>query len=423
MLGLVKVGRTLYRDEVEHINVYPLDNKIELLVTNGRYSRYTSNFSYLVAEFYALMPERGALDLLNKTLNIKLEQDSLRRIGAAVAQPYLLALCNEVENKDKILQSAANEPGFVEKRMQEIDASPNRDAILLKALKEGVEGSERQRTKSDLNVIYVEVDGTGVSGLPRELSNKGKNGGPATTFEVKIGVMFNQPFDSKGFPLLKKSKIFRDSSTQYMGTVEKVGPFTAQLDTFTKMHGIDSANQVVFLSDGALWLEKLRMKLFPNSIGIIDLFHARQHLYRLVDSLYSDCEGEKMDFYMKYRHLLDLGEIDQIVNLISQKITHSNKKNIEKQLNYFTENKKKMQYGLFRAAGLFIGSGVVESACKIIAEIRLNGSGMRWLKKNAAIVIVLRCAIHSGIYNSGTCNSATVLHPPFNSGSCASATA
>ena len=419
MLGPVEVWRTLYRDEVEHINVYPLDEKIELLVINGRYSRYTCNFSYLAAEFYALMPEKRALDLLNKTLNIKLEQDSLRRIGAAVAQPYLQISRNKIENKDEILQFAANKTNFVEMRIQEIDASPDRDVILLKALKEGVDGIERKRTESDLSAIYVEADGTGVSGLPKELSHKGKNGGPAKTFEAKIGLMFCQSFDSNGLPLLKNSHIFREpDNTQYMGTVEKVESFTSQFDSFTKMHDIDSANQIVFISDGAPWLEKLRMKLFPNSIGIIDLFHARQHLYSLVDSLYSDFIHEQMPFYMKCRHLLDLGEIDQIVNLISQRVTSSNKNAIDKQLSYFVENKNKMRYGLFRAAGIFIGSGVVESACKIIVENRLNGSGMRWLKKNAANVIDLRCAIYSGIYGY-----VPALHCAPYSGSCASATA
>ena len=419
MLGLIEVGRRLYLDKVNHINVYPLDEKIELLMIGEHYSRYTRNFSYLVAEYYALMPERRGLNLLKKTLNLKLEQESLRRIGAAVAQPYLQILRNKIENEKEILQFAVNEPNFIELKMQEIDASPDRDAILLKALKEAVEGIERKRTESDLIVTYVEADGTGVSGLPKELSDKGKNGEPANTFEVKIGVMFNQPFDPKGLPLLENSQIFRDpDSTQYMGTDEKVAQFTAQLDTFTKMHGIDSANQVVFLSDGALWLEKLRMKLFPNSIGIIDLFHARQHLYSLVDSLYSDCKDGQIPFYMKCRHFLDLGEIDQIGNLISQKITRSNKKDIEKQLNYFTENRNKMRYGLFRAAGLFIGSGVVEAACKVIAEIRLNGPGMRWSKKNAANIIALRSAIYSE-----NCDSYTGFEFGFNSGNCDSATA
>jgi len=49
---------------------------------------------------------------------------------------------------------------------------------------------------------------------------------------------------------------------------------------------------------------------------------------------------------------------------------------------------------------MFIGSGVIESACKTMVENRLNRSGMRWSKKNAANVIALRCAIYSGCYDS-----------------------
>ena len=404
-LGLVEgVGRTLYRDEVEHVNVYPLDEKIELLVVGDRYSRYTGNFAFLAAEYYARMPERAALELFMKTLNIELKQDSLTSIGAAVAQPYFPNLCNEVkykedEYKEEILQSAPNNPNFIKKRMQEIDASPDRESILLKALDKGVEGTERKHMEADQIVSYVEADGTGVSGLPKELSDKGKNGGPAKTFEAKIGVMFNQSFDSKGLPLLHNNRIFRNpDSTQYMGTVEKITQFTMQLDAFTRMHGIGFADQVVFLSDGAHWLEKLRVKLFPNSIGIIDLFHARQHLHKIVDSLRFHLKHRKVEFYEKCSRLLDLGEIDQMVNLISQKTTDSNKDAIDKQLGYFIDNKDKMRYGLFRAVGLFIGSGVVESACKTIVENRLNGSGMRWSKKNAANVITLQCTIESGRY-------------------------
>jgi hypothetical protein len=395
--------------------VYPLDAKIELFIINERRSRYTENFAYLAADYYARMPEREALELLEKTLNIKLAQDSLTSIGAAVAQLYFQQLCNWMEDKepqsetsepnfvemeDKELQSETIEPTFIEKRIQEIDASPDRESIIAKALEDSVEGTERKSTESDLRVIYVEPDGTGVSGLPGELSDQGKNGGPAKTFEAKIGVILRQGFTPQGLPLLNNNRIFRDpDSTQYMGTVEKVEQFTRQLDAFGRMNGIGCADLIAFLSDGAIWLEKLRRKLFPNSIGIIDLYHARQHLHKLVDSLCFYRIHTRVAFYEECSSLLDLGKIDQMVDLISQKVTKSNKDKVEKQLAYFTGNKEKMQYGLFRAAGLFIGSGVVESACKTIVENRLNGSGMRWTKKNAANVITLRCAIYSGMYN------------------------
>jgi len=51
-----------------------------------------------------------------------------------------------------------------------------------------------------------------------------------------------------------------------------------------------------------------------------------------------------------------------------------------------------MRYELFRAAGLFIGSGVIEAAFKTIVGKRMKNAGMHWSKKNAEGVIALRCA-------------------------------
>ena len=398
-LGVIDgVGRTRYIDEVENINVYPLDEKIELLMVEGRRSRYTGNFARLAAEYYARMPERDALELLERTLCIELELGSLTNIGAAVAQPYIPKLYEEAESSQALPQAAVVELGFIEKRIQEIEASPDKDEIILKALEKGVDGVERKRIGADMTVAYVEADGTGASGLPWELSDKGKDGGPAKTFEVKIGLSFKQSFDCKGIPLLEKGRIFREpDSTHYMGTVERIGQFTMQLADFTRIHGVYCADQIVFLSDGAACLEKLREKLYPHSIGIVDLYHSREHLGKIVDSLYL-YGRRKIAFYKECSHILDLGEIDQMITLIRNKVTDSNRASVDKQLEYFAKNKMKMRYGLFRAAGLFVGSGVVESACKTLVENRLNGSGMRWSKKNAANVIALRSAIYSGSY-------------------------
>jgi len=409
ILGLIEdVLRPLFRDEVEHENVYPLDEKLELLEIEGRRSRYTSGFAHLVGELYALLPIRDGIRLLMKIVGISLEKDSLTAIGAAVAQSYIPPHYDEVEEAEEAEekeeeatpQDVVCEPCFIEKRIQEIDASPDRDTIILKALREQVDGIDRKQAKAAKSLSYVQADGTGVSGLPRELSDKGKNGGAAKTFEAKIGVFFTQYFDDNSLPLLKNGNIYRNpDSTRYIGTVEKIGQFTPQMKAFAEANGIGEEDQIIFLSDAAHWLEILRKKLYPKSIGIIDFYHASDRLYKLVDSLLFYSKKRKTIFFEKCYNFLELGMIDQLADLIKQKITDSNRESVEKQLAYFTGNKKKMRYGLFRAVGLFIGSGVVEAGCKIIVENRLNGSGMRWIKKNAANVIALRCAIHSGEYD------------------------
>ena len=51
-----------------------------------------------------------------------------------------------------------------------------------------------------------------------------------------------------------------------------------------------------------------------------------------------------------------------------------------------------MHYLTFRAEGLPIGSGTVESAVKQFKQ-RLGGTGMRWNKTNAEQMVVIRTAI------------------------------
>jgi len=57
---------------------------------------------------------------------------------------------------------------------------------------------------------------------------------------------------------------------------------------------------------------------------------------------------------------------------------------------YFTNHRHQMDYPGFVAAGLPIGSGVTEAACKTLVKQRLCASGMRWKNKGAKIVLSLR---------------------------------
>ncbi len=63
-------------------------------------------------------------------------------------------------------------------------------------------------------------------------------------------------------------------------------------------------------------------------------------------------------------------------------------------MGYFVRNVGRMQYGTFRAAGSFIGSGVVEAGCKTVIGGRCKQSGMFWPESGAQNILALRC-IHS----------------------------
>jgi hypothetical protein len=50
-----------------------------------------------------------------------------------------------------------------------------------------------------------------------------------------------------------------------------------------------------------------------------------------------------------------------------------------------------MRYPEFRRQKLFVGSGVIEAACRTVVAKRLKQSGMFWTVRGANAILALRC--------------------------------
>ena len=69
---------------------------------------------------------------------------------------------------------------------------------------------------------------------------------------------------------------------------------------------------------------------------------------------------------------------------------------VEQAVQYMERNLARMDYALLSEAGLVIGSGVTEAACKHIIKERTGGSGMRWKRRALQAVLSLRALVESG---------------------------
>lgn len=59
------------------------------------------------------------------------------------------------------------------------------------------------------------------------------------------------------------------------------------------------------------------------------------------------------------------------------------------EISYYTTHRERMDYPMYHARGLHIGSGTIESACKQIVSARLKLAGMRWSTTGAEAVAVV----------------------------------
>jgi hypothetical protein len=59
-------------------------------------------------------------------------------------------------------------------------------------------------------------------------------------------------------------------------------------------------------------------------------------------------------------------------------------------LEYLGKRREQIRYAEYELMGLPIGSGIVESANKLLVEERLKGSGMHWARQNVNPMLALR---------------------------------
>jgi len=249
-------------------------------------------------------------------------------------------------------------------------------------------------TAKTLATLYIEFDGTGVPMVPHEVAGrKGKQkDGSAKTRETKLGCVFTQTgFDEKGRPV-------RDpATTSFVGAIEPAESFGWRIYAEAVRRGLFEAERVVILTDGAEWIKNAVQTHFPWATHVIDLYHAREHLIDLCKRLF-DRDLRRLNYYKdQWWDDLDQGDIETIVKQAKGFLPkHPNaKKDARRQIAYFEKNKKRMRYAHFLAQGLFVGSGVVEAACRTVIGQRLKQSGMEWTVRGANAVIALRCGIQS----------------------------
>jgi hypothetical protein len=243
---------------------------------------------------------------------------------------------------------------------------------------------------NDIPVLYIEMDGTGVPVTAAETEGRlGKSGkDPAHTREVKLGCVFTQTtIDREGRPV-------RDNaSTTYTGAIEAAEEFGRRIYSEAWQRGWSQADKKVIIADGAVWIWNIADREFPGAIQIVDLYHARQHVWVLAGKLFPTQERQRKRWATGLQNKLDAGKIESLVKQLRAFPALSDEAGelLRVEADYFHRNRERMRYPDYRRQKLFIGSGVIEAACRTVIAKRLKQSGMFWTLRGANAILALRC--------------------------------
>ena len=180
------------------------------------------------------------------------------------------------------------------------------------------------------------------------------------------------------------------ASSVFVGHLGNAAAFgvklAAQLDPY-KGRGRD----LVFISDGALWLRQLMEKACPQATLILDIYHAMEHISQAGKASFGTGQAASNWFDEQHKLLLD--------SRLNEVLTHLKQLPIAPALRdsvwaYLQANRDRMDYKTYRERGLLIGSGAIESAHRTVMQRRLKRAGQRWSNNGAQRVLTLRvCAM------------------------------
>ena len=221
---------------------------------------------------------------------------------------------------------------------------------------------------------------------------RGKTSPQARTREVKLGCVFTQTSCDE------QSRPVRDEdSTSYTGAIEDAASFGRRIYSEACRRGWSRARKKVVIGDGAAWIWNLSHEYFPGAIEIVDLYHAREHLWELAAKLFPRDDKRRRGWVRRLKRLkkkLDAGRIEQLIDAL--RATETGDAELAHRLaleaEYFARNADRMRYREFRRQGLFVGSGMIEAGCRTVIASRLKRSGMFWSVRGANAIAALRCS-------------------------------
>lgn len=259
---------------------------------------------------------------------------------------------------------------------------------------------EKKREAERLTRLYIEMDGV-LARMRRgsvPLEEKEQQRAGDVYREVKVGAVFAATRGPKRSPLVPDVFVDEAGPIRYVARRTSAENFGPLLYALAVTCGVQRARQVVVLGDGALWIWRLVAEHFPSAVQIVDLWHAREHVWKVAHALFGRATPEGVAWAAHACHLLEEGRSADVVMMIQALPSlapepGSSRSVPEIEADYFLSNAERMRYPTYRAQGMHVGSGIAEAACKTVVSTRAKRAGMRWTPAGLDAMLPFRTAV------------------------------
>jgi hypothetical protein len=171
------------------------------------------------------------------------------------------------------------------------------------------------------------------------------------------------------------------SEARFVARMTGVEAFRRDLTRILSLERAWECPQVAFLGDGAPWIWNMAQEICPNAVQILDFMHAVGAAAKPAEMMFADDKimmsvwTDTVSAWLRAGRVVELGaQLQECAFATRGKLREA----FVAAARYFDNNASRMKYDEYRARGLPIGSGVIESAHRHVLQARMKRAGQHW---------------------------------------------
>ena len=247
----------------------------------------------------------------------------------------------------------------------------------------------RKRRRKTNDTLFLEMDGSMVN---TRLTNNG-----TSWAECKIGLAFhsNDRHVWRNEAGEIRSRILKKRIVGYIGNYNV---FKYHLLAIARDYSYQCCSQIVVISDGASWIQKIVEELFPGAVHVLDLYHVKEHVYAFGKWIIQN-ETQAEEWINKIIKMIEDSRTEEVLKILEPYKDTKCPVNVLNLYTYIENHKQCMNYKAYRKANVYVGSGAIESANKYTMQNRMKLQGMRWNIDTAQGVLSLKSRLESDCWH------------------------
>jgi hypothetical protein len=178
--------------------------------------------------------------------------------------------------------------------------------------------------------------------------------------------------------------------------IEGAGDFAVRVRAETDRLGVTTASDVTVLGDGAEWIWNLAGEVLPQAAGVLDVYHAIEHVGAAVKSIWGESAEATAHRQAGVLAVVAGGKVGVerwIAGAFGVVPAGSSGDALRDLAGYLGSHPTRLGYAGRLACGRSIGSGLIEGSVKQLVNRRMKLTGARWRVEHVGPLVELAAVI------------------------------